>query len=145
MSTGELVCDICGKGEFSTKASVAAHKRFIHHIPGDHAKPSPTEKVMEKLEEICEKLDGNKEVSMPSSEELDRVCEMFPDLCQKVDRIENLLESHPVPNETLLQMWRQCPECQPKFERLIKSGAFKEKAEEAKSDDFPWVDRSISD
>ena len=148
----ELACPDCEKS-FKTKASLAAHRKFAHGVDGKSAKPSFSEKVLQRLTEIEEKVDGNlnKEVTMASNEELDRMCEMFPDLCEQVSSMEErinhiseIMESHPVPNETLLEAWRECPECQPKLERLIKSGAFKEKAEEEQDKDFPWVDHSIN-
>jgi len=144
----ELVCPECGQSQFKTKASLAAHRKFAHDVDGKSAKPSFSEKVLQRLTEIEEKVDGNlnKEVSMASNEELDRVCEMFPDLCRKVDRIGDILDQHPVPNESLLEMWRQCPDCQQKLEKLIKSGAFSGKAEEdGEPDDFPWVDKHVND
>ena len=140
----EIICPECGQTGFKCNASLAAHRKFKHKVDGLTTKRTQLDEVLSRLDEIENKI-NDKGVNMATDEDLDRMCAQFPGLCQKVDRIGDVLESHPVPNENLLQMWRQCPECQPKLERLIKSGAFKEKAEEAKSDDFPWVDHHIND
>jgi len=154
--TPELTCPECGQSQFKTKASLAAHRKFAHDVDGKSAKPSFSEKVLQRLTEIEEKVDGNlnKEVTMASNEELGQVCRLFPGLCQKVDRIQGILESHPKPlKESLEPLWMECPECRElwlRWKEEIKAEAlndfsYKRGTEKAEKDeDFPWVDHSIN-
>lgn len=51
-------------------------------------------------------------------------CQQFPALCAKVERIDQIVNSHPKPDKNIVQTWRSCPECSPELDRLIKSGVF---------------------
>lgn len=158
----DLNCPECGNG-FSTKAALAAHRKFKHDVPSPNAKQPLSEKVLERLEEITSRIDevqgklndGQEVTNMPSDEELNRMCERFPGLCAKVDRIANVVESHPKPSRGLLDIWDNCPECRSMLQAMADRGEFdgyKSKAkvgasesEEEQESRLPWVDYEHKD
>ena len=75
-------------------------------------------------------------------EQMGDFCARFPELCQqvsglqkKVGKIEEAVTQHPIPSESLLDLWRQCDDCRPKAEKL---GILKPIEEEQVSS-FPWI------
>jgi hypothetical protein len=70
-------------------------------------------------------------------------CSRFPALCgqvnsleKKVNAIQEATTSHPTPTEALLEIWRNCPDCKPKAEKLGLIKPVEEKEEESS---FPWI------
>jgi len=58
-------------------------------------------------------------------------CQRFPELCGQVSSLQRqvkgiteVMASHPKPDERLINIWENCPECRPELDRLVKSGAF---------------------
>jgi len=154
MESKKLTCPECGENHFATNAALQSHRHFKHGVNSPNAKQPLSEKVMEKLEEMTNRIDeiqGNlkdkQEVTMPSNEELDQVCAMFPGLCRKVDNIENIVGSHPKPVESLERIWLECPECRDlwlAWKKRIGEGAvnaYKNGGhEESEEEGLPWVD-----
>ena len=75
-------------------------------------------------------------------------CKQFPSLCgqvanleKKVNVIQEATTSHPTPTESLIELWRGCPDCSPKLDKMIQEGKFKpaEEKEPEEESSFPWI------
>jgi len=136
----EYYCDEC---DFTTDniGALGSHRKYIHGKDGRFAKKS----LEQRLNELVEEVHGMPELTKGEVEEIIRrelansdFCQRFPDLCKRVERIEDVVGGHPIPSEQLLQVWGSCEECRPKLERLVKSGTFKAK-EETEDEEEQWT------
>jgi len=71
------------------------------------------------------------------SELLD-ICTQMPWLCSQIKELKSLMTNHVSPSESLIDQWRNCPDCASKLDKLIKQGKFVDTEEEVVSS-FPWI------
>ena len=146
----EYYCEDC---DFETDniGALGSHKKYVHGKDGRFAKKNLEARLNELREEVHIMPDLTKvEVEEIIRRELQNsnFCKDFPELCQRVKTIEDIVGSHPKPHANLFErVWSDCPDCKDEWERMKREQPelFKPKGEKVGAvessleNEFPWV------